>query len=342
MDRYVRRFFRTRELQQIMQYSLVFLGSSPYNTPALYNIMSHIDFTQGVHYPRGGISAIIDALERIGRKHGVEYRVNAPVAQIDVTRDVARAVVLEDGERIEVDEVVSNADIHHTESRLLPEAARSYSDRYWRTRTLAPSALLLYLGVDGRVPELAHHNLMFASDWKRTFGQIFDHPAWPDDPSVYVCAPSVTDPTVAPAGAENLFVTVPIAPRLEYTEEELEAYADGIVELIGREMRIPDLAARIRYRRVFAVKDFEERYNAFGGSALGLAHTLRQTALLRPDTRSRKVRNLYYVGAGTNPGIGMPVCLISAELAYKRMTGDRSAGPLRSVTPAAAGAPASQ
>lgn len=339
MDRHVRRFFSTRELQQIMQYSLVFLGSSPYKTPALYTIMSHIDFAQGVHYPQGGISAVIDALERIGRKHGVEYRTDAPVARIEVAGGTAGAVVLEDGERIALDEVVSNADIHHTETALLPREARDHSDRYWRTRTLAPSALLLYLGVEGRVPQLAHHNLMFAKDWKHAFAQIFDRPAWPDDPSVYVCTPSVTDPTVAPVGDENLFVTVPIAPGLTYTDAELEAHADGVVDLIAREMGIPDLAERIRYRRVFSVRDFEERYNALGGSALGLAHTLRQTAVFRPANRSRKVRNLFYVGAGTSPGIGMPVCLISAQLAYKRMVGDRSTGPLRRI-PSAVETPA--
>jgi phytoene desaturase len=309
----------------------VFLGSSPYRTPALYNIMSHIDFAQGVHYPMGGISAVVEALERIGRRHGVDYRTDAPVARIEVSGGAARAVVLEDGERIPADEVVSNADIHHTETALLPAEARDHSDRYWRTRTLAPSALLLYLGVEGRVPQLAHHNLMFAKDWKHAFAQIFDEPAWPDDPSVYVCAPSVTDPTVAPAGAENLFVTVPIAPRLTYSDAELAARSDAVVELIAREMGVPDLPARIRYRRVFSVRDFEERYHAQGGSALGLAHTLRQTAVFRPANRGRRVRNLYYVGAGTNPGIGMPVCLISAQLAYKRMVGDRSTGPLRRI-----------
>ena len=329
MDRYVRRFFRTRELQQIMQYSLVFLGSSPYNTPALYNIMSHIDFTLGVFYPAGGIHSIIEALVRIGRDLGVEYRTDAPVARIDVEGGRARAVVLEDGERIAAAAVVSNADVHHTETDLLPERARSHSERYWRTRTLAPSALILYLGVEGRLPQLSHHNLLFASDWKHSFGQIFDDPAWPDDPSVYVCAPSVTDPTVAPEGDENLFVTVPIAPGLSATPEELERHADAVVDLTAREMGVPDLASRIRYRRVFSGGDFAERFNAFGGSALGLAHTMGQTAFLRPDTVSRKVPNLYYVGAGTNPGIGLPVCLISAQLAYKRMIGDTSAGPPR-------------
>ena len=329
MDRYVRRFFRTRELQQIMQYSLVFLGSSPYTTPALYTIMSHIDFSLGVFYPAGGIGSIVEALVRIGRAHGIEYRTDAPVARIEVRNARARGVVLEDGERIEADAVVSNADVHHTEADLLRPEARDHSERWWRSRTLAPSALLMYLGVEGRTPQLAHHNLLFSTDWKHAFGQIFDRPAWPDDPSVYVCAPSTTDPTAAPAGHENLFVTVPIAPGLEYKPAELEARADAVVDLIARSMGVPDLAARVRYRRLFSVADFAERFHAYGGSALGLAHTMGQTAFLRPDTVSRKVPNLFFVGAGTNPGIGMPTCLISAQLAYKRMIGDATAGPPR-------------
>ncbi|MDH2442505.1 phytoene desaturase family protein [Amnibacterium sp. CER49] len=328
MDRYVKRFFRTADLQRIMQYSLVFLGSSPYNTPALYSMMSHIDFELGVYYPRGGIHEVVEALVRIGRGLGVEYRTDAPVREIQVQGGRARRVVLEDGERVEADLVVSNADIHHTETELLPPSARGFSERWWRNRTLAPSALLLYLGVEGRVPELTHHNLLLSRDWRHNVAQVFERTEWPDDPSLYVCAPSVTDPTVAPQGMENLFVTVPVPPRLDVSEADLDRHADAIVALMERELGIPDLARRIRYRRVFGGRDFAARYNAYGGSALGLAHTITQTAIFRPDTRSRKVRNLYFVGANTNPGIGMPVVLLSAQLAYKRIVGDRSSTPL--------------
>jgi phytoene desaturase len=328
MHRYVEKFFSTDHVQKIMEYQLVFLGSSPYNTPALYNIMAHIDFNMGVFYPRGGIYRIVETLKALGEKRGVRYMTGAPVEEIETERGKATAVRLATGERITADLIISNASIHHTETRLLKASDRTYPEPYWDKRTLAPSAFILYLGVQGKIPGLVHHNLIFSKDWPRNFAEIFDHPQWPTDPSLYVCAPSVTDPTVAPPDHENLFVLVPTAPGLEADKTRLESYAQKTLAMLEQTMQIPDLRQRIRYQRIFWGKDFTERYNNFRGTALGLAHTLQQTAIFRPRNQSRRVRNLFYVGANTNPGIGMPICLISAELAYKRIVGDRSAGHL--------------
>lgn len=331
MHNYVSRYFKTDITQKIMEYQLVFLGSSPYDTPALYNIMSHIDFNMGVFYPKGGIYSIITALENIGRKYGVEYLTSAPAASIITKNSLATAVVLEDGRTLGADLIVSNADIHHTEMKLLPAAARSHTEAYWNKRTLAPSAFIMYLGIKGKIPSLVHHNLSFCQDWKKNFSEIFDTPQLPNDPSYYVCAPSVTDPTVAPKGHENLFVLVPVAPGVMPSEKELDSYGDKILALLAKDFAIPDLKERIVFQRNYTSKDFISDYNALGGSALGLAHTIKQTAIFRPNNVSRKLKNLYYVGANTNPGIGMPICLISAELAYKRITGDTSSGPLSSL-----------
>ncbi len=329
MDRYVRRYFHSDEIQKIMQYTLVFLGSSPFNTPALYNIMSHIDFNMGVFYPMGGIYKIIEALVAIASKHGVTFRTNAPVAKILLENNHAIGVELESGEKILADIVISNADIHHTETALLPPEAREHSDAYWKKRVLAPSAFIMYLGIDGRIPELTHHNLLFSKDWKKNFGEIFDDPKWPTDPSMYVCAPSVTDPSVAPVDKENLFVLVPIASGLDYSDQDLETYGDQVLTTLEREMKIPNLRQRVEFKQFFCAKDFVSRYNSYQGTALGLAHTLMQTALFRPNNISKKVDNLYYVGANTNPGIGMPVCLISAELVWKRLMKDKTSGPIQ-------------
>ena len=176
--------------------------------------------------------------------------------------------------------------------------------------------------------ELTHHNLLFAKDWAQNFADIFDHPKFPEKPSVYVCAPSVADASVAPAGKENLFVLAPIAPGLEYTPEFLEEYGNKLLDWMGKEMGIENFKSRIEYRKNYCVKDFAADYNSFKGTALGLAHTLRQSVFLRPNNISKKVQGLYYVGAGTNPGIGMPICLISAELLVKRLLGNATAEPL--------------
>ena len=327
MHKYISRSFSTDAVQKILEYQLVFLGSSPYNTPALYNIMSHIDFNMGVFYPRGGIYSIIRALEAIGTKHGVTYRTEVPVAQILTDGGRATGVRLESGEELHADLVISNADMAHTETELLGKQDRTYSARYWSKKTLAPSAFILYLGLKGRVPSLTHHNLAFGQDWKRSFGQIFDSPAWPDDPSYYVCAPSRTDASMAPEDHENLFVLVPVAPGLPMSDADIATYRRRTLDLLAADFDVPDLESRIVFERTYTSRNFSADYNAYGGSALGLAHTMKQTAF-RPNNISKKLSNLYYVGASTNPGIGMPICLISAELAYKRIIGDTSSGPL--------------
>ena len=331
MSDYVEKFFHSDEVQKIMEYQLVFLGSSPYNTPALYNIMSHIDFSMGVYYPRGGIYEIARALERIARKNGVEIFTDAPAARILTGVRRARGVRLEDGREFGAELVIANANVQHVESKLLSAPHRSHSERYWKTRTLAPSAFILYLGIKGKVPSLTHHNLLFARDWKKNFAEIFDDAQWPTDPSLYVCAPSVSDSSVAPEGHENLFVLVPTAPGLSATEEELEKYVQKTLDTLEDSLGIENIRDRIVYRRLFWGKDFSERYNNYRGTALGLAHTMMQTAILRPNNVSRKLKNLFFVGANTNPGIGMPICLISAELAYKRIIGDKSSGHLHSL-----------
>lgn len=328
MQKYVSRFFSSEILQKIMQYQLVFLGSSPYNTPALYNIMSHIDFNMGVYYPQGGIYKIIEALVHIAEKNGARIRNASPVKRIIIEGTKAIGVELQSGEIVSADIVISNADMEHTEMKLLPSHAQSYTRSYWDRRVMAPSAFIMYLGLTDTVPSLTHHNLIFSKNWKHNFDQIFDQPTWPDDPSLYVCCPSKTDPSVAPPGKENLFVLVPIASGLGTEADSLEKYKKKILQTMEQEMNIPRLEDRIEYCRVYSVTDFMKDYNAFKGTALGLAHTLGQTATFRPNNKSKKVQNLYYVGAGTNPGIGMPICLISAELAYKRVRNIRTAEPL--------------
>lgn len=331
MHAYISRFFKSEAMQKILEYQLVFLGSSPYATPALYSIMNYIDFKMGVYYPKKGIYEIIHALVGLAKKHGVKLQTDTPVEKILVEDGQAVGVRLANGKEMRADIVISNADIHHTDMQLLPTEVRQYDEKYWKSRVLAPSALILYLGVKGRIPSLTHHNLLFSKDWRQNFAETFDTPRWPTDPSIYVCAPSVTDSTVAPSDHENLFVLVPIASGLDYTEESLKQRTDKTLDTLAESMNIPDLRSRIVYQKSFCVKDFAERYNSFQGTALGLAHTLKQTATFRPNNINPKVKNLYYVGANTNPGIGMPICLISAELVVKRLMGDKSGAPLKSL-----------
>lgn len=331
MHNFVSKFFKTKKLQQIMEYTMVFLGTSPYEAPALYNLMSHMDFNQGVLYPKGGFYELINSLVSIVEKNNGEVKVNSEVSEIVVENGVTKGVRLANGKNLDADIVISNADIWFTETKLLERKWRSKSDRYWDKRVMAPSAFIMYLGVSEKLPELVHHNLYFSEDWRKNFQEIYDDPRLPDDPSLYVCAPSITDKGVAPEGKENLFVLVPIASGLLIGEDEKERYSEKVLDLMEREMDIPSLREKIEYKRIYTVDDFATDYNSFRGSALGLAHTLWQTAIFRPKNYSKKVKNLYYVGAGTNPGIGTQICLISAELVYKRVHGIKSAEPLKSL-----------
>lgn len=331
MEQYVARFFRNPDLRKMLQHTLLFLGNSPKNAPALYSLLSYVDLGQGVFYPQGGIHEIVKAIVKVGEKHGVRFHVNSPVAGIVTESGVARGIRLESGEIVEADLVVSNADLHHTEMSLLSAEDREHDEKYWDKRVMAPSAFLLYLGTNKKFSSITHHNLLFSQDWDLNFKEIFDAPRLPTDPSFYVCAPSVTDASVAPEGCENLFVLVPIASDLKNSSDELDAYEDRILSTMEREMGMEGLKASIVYKRRFGVSDFAERYNSYRGSGLGLSHTMMQTAIFRPNTFSKKVKNLYFVGASTNPGIGMPMCLISAQLVYKRVIGDSSAHKLTSL-----------
>ncbi len=319
MDKYVGSWFKDERIRKILQYQLVFLGGSPYNTPALYSIMNHIDFNMGVFYPQGGIYEIVKALTRLGEELGVTYRTSAPVSKILVKEGKVCGVKLQNGEEVLADLVVSNADLQFTDAVLLDEEYRERSSRYWNKRTLAPSAYIMYLGMKDEVAEFSHHNLLFARDWNANFGDIFDSPKWPEKPSVYVCAPGKTDPSVSPEGKENLFVLAPIASGLEYDHEFLKNYGDRLLDWMGMEMKVKNFRDRVQFRQDYSVNDFARDYNSFKGTALGLAHTLGQSVIFRPNNVAKKVKNLYYVGAGTTPGIGMPICLISAELMARRI-----------------------
>ena len=237
----------------------------------------------------------------------------------------------------EADIVVSSADLHATETTMLPASLQTYPQRWWRRRNPGPGALLLLLGVEGELPELAHHTLLFARDWQKNFGDVFGRDTRiPDPASLYVCRPSATDPTVAPVGSENLFVLVPMPadPSLGRGgiggegAPLIEEAADRVIAQIAAWTGIPDLAARIRVRRTIAPADFEADLGAWRGGALGLAHTLAQSAVFRPRNASRKVGGLFYAGTSVLPGIGLPMCLISAELVVKRLRGDDGAARL--------------
>lgn len=338
---HVDRRFADQRLRQILQYPAVFLGGSPYEVPSLYHLMSHLDLDQGVLYPQGGFTTIISAIERLARSRDVSIRTGTEVVEIMTADAAATGVRLRSGEVVPADVVVSTADLHHTETRLLPTELQTYPESWWRKKEPSPGALLLMLGVRGELPQLAHHSLLFVQDWRGNFTKIFGaNTSIPDPASIYVCRPSATDPGAAPAGHENLFVLVPVPadPSIGHGgidgagDSAVEAAADRVIEQIAEWCGAPDLADRIVVRRTVAPGDFATDLHSWRGNALGLAHTLGQSAMFRPRNESKRVTGLYYSGASSLPGVGLPMCLISAELVLKRTRGDRTSRPLPTPT----------
>ena len=330
MQSYLNKWFESDRLKKILEYTLVFLGSDPAKTPAMYNIMNAIDFNMGVYYPKGGIYEIVKALTKINEKFGTKFKNESTVSEILVEGKKAIGVKLENGEEIKSDIVISNADLWFTETKLLKKQHQTYPENYWQKAVISPSAFIMYLGLDRKLDVLSHHNLRFGEDWKQNFKELFDTPQLPDDPSYYICKPTETDPQLAPEGTDNLFVLVPIPPGLNISETDMKNYRRKILELVKTDLQLPIFEDYIVFERSYWSDDFKRDYNAYKGTALGLAHTLKQT-IKRPLNKSKKVKNLFYVGASTSPGIGMPICLISAELVYKRIANIKTPEPLKSL-----------
>lgn len=309
---HVRKHFKDERLRMLLEFPVLFLGATPQDTPALYSLMNHADMALGTWYPMGGLGKVVDAMVAVATEVGVRFRMNATVQRIVVEDGRATAVVVND-EHLVADVVVAAADYHHVESDLLPEGARAYTEKYWSDRVMAPSCLIFYLGTNTQLPYLQHHNLFFDADLDQHAHGIYTDPKWPEDPLVYVCCPSKTDPTVAPLGHENLFVLIPIAPGLADTPAVREHYKERMLSKLGAITGM-DLAQHLTVQRSYCITDFRSDYNAYRGNAYGLANTLRQTAVLKPRMKSPKVKGLYFAGQLTVPGPGVPPSLISGQV----------------------------
>ena len=327
---HVRKLFKNQKIRQLLEFPVLFLGALAENTPALYSLMNYADIVGGTWYPQGGMYEIVDGIYSLAVELGVDFKFNQDVIEI----------IIQDGEAVGVkssrtnssleitdsrlrtydaDIVVGAADYHFIETKLLPQASRSYSDKYWDTRVMAPSCLLYYVGLNKRLENITHHSLFFDTSFEVHGNEIYTDKQWPTAPLFYVSATSVTDNLVAPEGCENLFLLIPVAAGLKGDDEKLrDKYFDMIVERMEQHFK-QTIRASVIYKKSFALKDFTEQYNAFKGNAYGLANTLLQTAILKPACRSKKVSNLFYTGQLTVPGPGVPPSLISGEVVAKEI-----------------------
>lgn len=308
----ISRYLRNPDLQHALEFMTVFMGGSPHNIPGIYTILAYVDMCLGGWYPMGGFRAVANAAEKVALEQGAQFVYNAEVDHIETQGHHASGLVV-NGDSVPVDIVVSSADYHFTESHLLAKSARSYPSAYWKTRKYAPSALMITLGVGRKLPGLLHHNMFFDSDWEGHFADTFKRRKWSTSPLFYLCAPSKSDPNIAPKGHENLFVLAPMAAHTTPSQSQLEQGADSLIQRIERALGT-SFASDIQSHHVYGPEYFEQTFHAYGGNAFGLSHTLLQSSVLRARMRSRRIPNLYYVGQYTNPGTGVPMVLLSGKI----------------------------
>ncbi len=319
MKTHIARYFKHPYIQFLMEFPVLFLGALPENTPALYSLMNYADIKGGTWYPQHGMYSIVEAMVKVAKSLGVQFKLGEEVMQIVVENGIATQVISKVNEtRIQenysFDVLIGAGDYHHIETKLLEKRYQSYSAKYWDSRVLAPSSLLYYLGLNKKLKGVTHHSLFFDSDFSVHGSEIYSNPMWPSNPLFYASVPSVTDATVAPVGCENLFLLIPIAAGLEGdTADVREKYFNLIIERLEKKWG-QTITDAIVYKRSYAVADFKNDYHSFKGNAYGLANTLLQTAFLKPSCKSKKVKNLYYTGQLTVPGPGVPPSLISGEV----------------------------
>lgn len=312
MHKHVRKYFSNERILQLIEFPILFLGATPQNTPALYSLMNYADISLGTWYPRGGMHEIVKGMVSLAEEVGVSFQYNSPVTQIHTQGGKVTRVETPHGEMV-ADAVIAACDYHHVEDMLLDPADRNYTEKYWDSRVMAPSSLLFYLGVNKKLNNLLHHNLFFDADFGKHAIEIYDDPAWPSDPLFYVSVTSQSDDTVAPEGHENVFLLMPVAPGIEDNQELRQRYFDLMINRLEQRTE-QNIRNHIVYQRSYALRDFEQDYHAYKGNAYGLANTLRQTAILKPSLKSRKIKNLYYTGQLTVPGPGVPPSLISGQV----------------------------
>lgn len=318
---YTHRYFKNPMIRRMLEFPILFLGGTSKSTPALYSLMNYSDMVQGTWYPSGGMFRVVDAMVRLAEDYNVTIEYNKEISAIEISKQKVVSVVVNNEIR-KADFVIASGDYHHIEQQLLPKKYRKYSAKYWDKRVLSPSSLIFFLGLNTRIPELEHHTLLFDEDFDSHADSIYNHPAWPDKPSIYISCPSKTDNSTAPPGHENLMVLIPVAPGLDDSEQIREHYFNlaltRIESFTGRK-----LSKNIVFKKSYAHNDFINDYNAFKGNAYGLANTLMQTAFLKPSIRNKKVKNLFYAGQLTVPGPGVPPALISGKLAANQVIKQR-------------------
>ena len=314
---HIRRYFSHPKLIALMEFPVLFLGATPQNTPALYSLMNYAGLKLGTWYPQGGFGKVIQSIVKIASIHGAKFHFNSPAEKIIVHNNIATGLQV-NGRTIAYDAIVAAADYQYVENILLPASLKNYKSDYWEKKTFAPSCLIYFIGIKKTINNLSHHTLFFDEDLATHSNEIYKSPMWPTRPLFYVCCPSRSDLTVAPAGHENLFLLMPLASGLEDNELLRERYFHIMMQRLEKQVGT-DIISSIDFKKSYCVQDFKDDYHSYKGNAYGLANTLLQTAVLKPKIRNKKIANLFYAGQLTVPGPGVPPSLISGKIVANQL-----------------------
>lgn len=321
---FVKRYFEDPRHCFTFSFHPLFIGGNPFRAPAVYLMIPYLEKTGGVWFCKGGMYNLVRALESVFKALGGVVETDAEVEQIVVENRKVKGVLAK-GQFYKADGVVSNADLAHTYGKLIKsEHRKKWSDEKLKKTKYSMSAFLLYLGVNKKYPQLKHHTLILSERYKGLVDDIFDNKILSDDFSMYLHIPSQTDPLMAPEGCESMYVLIPV-PNLESGidwEKIKQAYTDKVLKFLEDDFGLTDLRRSIEVLETFTPSDFRGQRNNHLGSAWGVEPKLTQTAYFRPHNRSEDIKNLYFVGANTHPGAGVPGVLLTAETTVKLVVED--------------------
>lgn len=324
----VARYFQDDRLRAAFTFQNMYLGLSPYDAPATFSLLQYTELGEGVWFPRGGMYRVAESLSAIAEGLGVRFRYGEPVERIDVEGNAAKGVTLAGGEHLAADVVVANADLPYVYDKLLPDDGTAAG---LNRKKFTSSAIVFYWGVRGQPsPHLLHHNVFLVDDrYRESFESIFERHTLPDEPSFYIHAPVRSDPSLAPAGCDALMVLVPVGHMDERREQDWEALKDRAREAVLARLAtigVTGLRERIVFEEAMEPLRYLSQYNLAKGAAFGLSHNFTQVGYMRPRNRHRRYGNLYFAGASTHPGTGLPIVLLSAKLTVERILKEQAAG----------------
>jgi phytoene desaturase len=320
-------YFDEPRLRSAFTFQDVYMGLSPFEAPATFSMMPYTELAHGVWYPQGGMYRVVDALMEIARQAGVEFLFNTPVERIEVNGKAAKGVFVDGNQRLAADAVLANADLPYVYNDLLPpdgQAERLARKRY------SCSVISFFWGVDKPYPQLNPHTLFLAEDYRANFDEIIRDLTIPTNPSLYVHAPARLDPSMAPAGEDTIIGIVPVGHMNEREDQDWKALIEQARQAVFRRLKlvgVTDLEAHIKFETCFTPISWRKRYNLVKGSTHGLCHNLLQLGYMRPGSRHHRYQNVYFAGASTHPGTGMPTALISARHAATRILEDLESRP---------------